>query len=360
MSYQRSSLTTLCHRRMATRTRPRDNKRPLTADNMRWENWVAIQSDYWFIYSVWLFECLTQIFFDIRPRMNIEDIDVPLPEQGSLWGAVNRSDWESFLEKQSGGQASGDSLKKILYDADVMQQVMLETDGLLRILIMVTLFVEESTELHRTKSRLAERILNPSVLARTRNPTQQFLERGIPLRLQNLIKDMDADFNLLQPKLSVSPFGGDLSGMEACLYHEIQIIRHVRLQGLYALTGWQASKADVNIAERDFTLWLNGDKPTVRKCLWHAATIFSTLYSRRHMTLWEPLCFLNGALFIWAYLMYADGKEIQAASAENALESQKALRLDRLKHEDERDTWVEHGFNGNIHVTGIGNLLTRV
>ncbi|KAI3579675.1 hypothetical protein IWW34DRAFT_850121 [Fusarium oxysporum f. sp. albedinis] len=357
MYYERSILTTLCHSRIATKAWLRGDNRVQSADGTRWETWVATQSNYWFIYSVWFFECLTQIFLDVRPHLKVEDIDVPLPEQGSLWSAGNRSDWESVLGKQPGaGKRSENSLKDILYDADTMQQVAADIHGMLRILLMVTLFVEESTEVLRTKSWLSERISNPSALARSRNPTRPFLERNTPLRLQNRIKALDADFTLLQPKLAVFPLTNNLSIMQACIYHEIHIIRHVSLQELYALTGWQASKPYVDIAERDFKLWLNGHKPTIRKCLWHAATLFSSLHSRRHMTLWEPLCFLNGATFIWAYLKYADGKTIEASSPAHTIENQKALRLDQLTNEDERNAWIEHGFNGNIHVTGIGNL----
>ncbi|CAH0043489.1 unnamed protein product [Clonostachys solani] len=303
-----------------------------------------------------VFECLSQIFFGMRPLMNIEDIDVPLPEQESAWSAVTQSDWESAIGERSGGQASKNSLKRVLYGIDSMQQVLPEVDGFIRLLLTVTLFVEENMELLRTKSWLAEGISNPSSLARSRSSTQPTLERDTPFRLQNRIKAMDADFNLLQPNFTIYPFVSDLSIMEACMYHEVHIMRHVRLEGLYALTGWQASKTYIDIAERDFKLWLHDHQPTIRKCLWHAATLLSTLHSRRHMTLWEPLCFLTRAIFLWAYLKHADSKTVQPSSSEHMIENQKALRLDRLTKADERNAWIDHGFNGNVHVTGIGNL----
>lgn len=123
MCFERSILTTLCHNRITTMTWLPDDAQPASADGLRWETWVATQSNYWLIYSAWrkcrsayfvphngtltflasVFECLSQIFFGMRPLMNIEDIDVPLPEQGSAWSAVTRSDWESALGKRPGG-----------------------------------------------------------------------------------------------------------------------------------------------------------------------------------------------------------------------------------------------------------------
>ncbi|EXA30660.1 hypothetical protein FOVG_17994 [Fusarium oxysporum f. sp. pisi HDV247] len=360
ISYERSLLTTLCYNRIATRARPRGHNLPEIIDHTQWENWVAAQSDYWFIYSVWLFECLTKIFFDIRPQMNTEDLEVPLPQTGSLWNATDRLEWvKVFKEQPRADQVSGgDSLKTALYDSDAMQKIAAGIDGLLRILLITTLFVEESVELQLAKSRLTERASNPSILARTRNPTtRQFFERDIPLRLQNRIKDMDTEFNFLQPSSHACPSADGLSIMDTCIYHKIQIIRHVHLQGLYALAGWKASKAHVDVAERDFRLWLSGPKPTIRKCVWHAAVLFSTLHSRRDMALWEPMCFLTGTMFMWAYLKYADDRVVQGSSADCVTRNQKALRLDRLTSEDEMTSWIEHGFSGDVHVTGIGNLI---
>ncbi|KAH6957485.1 hypothetical protein DER45DRAFT_569829, partial [Fusarium avenaceum] len=359
ISYERSLLTTLCYNRLATLTWPRGHSPPEIVDHIRWENWIAAQSDYQFIYSVWLFECLTKVIFDIRPHMNIEYLDVPLPEGGRLWNATDQSEWATVFKEQPRDQMSGGiSLKTALYDSDMMRKIATGTNGLLRILLTTTLFVEESVELQIAKSRFAERVSNPSILARSRNPTTwQFLERDIPLRLQNRIKDMDAEFNLLQPNMNACPSADSLSIMNACIYHKIQILRHVHLQALYALAGWKASKAHVDAAERDFRLWLSGPKPTIRKCMWHAAVLFSTLYSRRDMVLWEPMCFLTGTMFIWAYLKHADDTVVQGSSADCITGNQKALRLDRLTSEDERNAWIEHGFSGHVHVTGIGNLL---
>ncbi|KAI8651115.1 hypothetical protein NCS55_01354700 [Fusarium keratoplasticum] len=142
MCFERSILTTLCHNRITTMTWLPDDAQPASADGLRWETWVATQSNYWLIYSAWLFECLSQIFFGMRPLMNLEDIDVPLPEQGSAWSAVTRSDWESVLGKRPGGQASKKSLKKVLYDADSMQEIVPEADGFLRLLFTATLDIE--------------------------------------------------------------------------------------------------------------------------------------------------------------------------------------------------------------------------
>ncbi|KAG6979596.1 hypothetical protein FocnCong_v010716 [Fusarium oxysporum f. sp. conglutinans] len=292
--------------------------------------------------------------------MNTEDLEVPLPQTGSLWNVTDRLEWvKVFKEQPRADQVSGgDSLKTAFYDSDAMQKIAAGTDGLLRILLITTLFVEESVELQLAKLRLTERVSNPSILARTRNPTtRQFFERDIPLRLQNRIKDMDTEFNLLQPSSHACPSADGLSIMDTCIYHKIQIIRHVHLQGLYALAGWKASKAHVDVAERDFRLWLSGPKPTIRKCVWHAAVLFSTLHSRRDMVLWEPMCFLTGAMFMWAYLKYADDRVVQGSSADCVTGNQKALRLDRPTSEDEMESWIEHGFSGDVHVTGIGNLI---
>ncbi|KAJ4135276.1 hypothetical protein NW768_004898 [Fusarium equiseti] len=292
--------------------------------------------------------------------MKIEDLEVPLPQTGRLWNITDPLEWAKVFEEQPRADqvADGNSLKTALYDSGAMQKIAAGTDGLLRILLITTLIVEESFELQLAKSRPIEKVSNQSILARTRNPTtRQFFERDIPLRLQNRIKDMDTEFDLFQLSSHACPSADGLSIMETSIYHKIQIIRHVHLQGLYALVGWKASKSHVDVAERDFRLWLSGRKPTIRKCVWHAAVLFSTLHSRRDMVLWEPMCFLTGTIFIWAYLKYADDTVVQGSSGDCVTENQKALRLDRLTTKDEIKSWIEHGFSGDIHVKGIGNLI---
>jgi hypothetical protein len=153
-----------------------------------------------------------------------------------------------------------------------------------------------------------------------------------------------------------------LGGWDApdLLVHVLAILRCVPLATLYHSAGWQTDVAGTIRAKDQLRAFFRNKTTSARKCLWHAAIVYTELRKGRQFACYDSLNIWVAVCYIGSYATLGPEKPTQAPSVHrpnNRTSVQnRAIRLDKLTKRNEVEKWFNSGAEGEVHITGVGLL----
>ncbi|KAJ5417211.1 uncharacterized protein N7487_000761 [Penicillium crustosum] len=135
------------------------------------------------------------------------------------------------------------------------------------------------------------------------------------------------------------------------IHHVLSLLRVVSLHMLESFSDWQDEEADVDASRSSLKHWMENNQSIARKCLWHAACVFSALKIKQKFACHDPLCFLIAFFYIWAFDTLMVAPELEKPQASN-----KEVRFLDTR---EIQIWIAEGPNTPLNLIGVGNLTGK-
>lgn len=141
--------------------------------------------------------------------------------------------------------------------------------------------------------------------------------------------------------------------------HVLAILRCVPLVMLYQSTGWQTHKLGMARSQTHLGQFIYQNSIAARKCLWHAAIIFTELRNVRHFACYDALNLCVAVCYIWSYthLSPEARHQEQPSRGRNPTRPQcPIVRVDKLVRKLDVEEWIRSREVTETHITGVGSL----
>lgn len=139
-----------------------------------------------------------------------------------------------------------------------------------------------------------------------------------------------------------------------CSLHVLSILRHISLTAVYAFSGWEADRREIQEARTYLQNWISDDMASVRRCLWHAACVFRDLRNTSHFSCFDSFFMLIATLVIWTYCILSP--EITHRTEEVSCMHREPVRIDSFTDYESLQHWLQHCDRRKIHLAGLGIL----
>jgi len=102
-----------------------------------------------------------------------------------------------------------------------------------------------------------------------------------------------------------------VSASTSHFYDVLSILRFTKLRSIYAFSGWQANKKEIEEPRQHLATHMHDDISNARRCLIHAGAVFGSLRSGTQYGYCDPFCLLIATLYILAYVEFIIHKQEQ-------------------------------------------------
>lgn len=147
---------------------------------------------------------------------------------------------------------------------------------------------------------------------------------------------------------------------EDTLLHVLGILRRVSLKTLHRATGWQTNEDQMLRSRAKMRDFFRDRSREARRCLWHAACIFSATRSTRLLACYDTFSVMVSTCYLFCYSEFHPTSHAQGdrlSHPARSLEREPVMRLDRLHDRSSIEHWIQDATgNRPIHLTGIGLL----
>ncbi|KAK0382686.1 hypothetical protein NLU13_9782 [Sarocladium strictum] len=328
--YQKYTLVTLCR---AWGSIPCDNSLPIPLSNTpgcadrEWRRWLKAECRTRLAHCVYHFESLQYMLMQLRHSMDLSELTNSKPSNPDVWKCRNASEWAR--QEPSDGDVFSRKVQYIF----VCVEEKLTLERLLKLPLRFP-FPHDGRPRNRQRQESQSSHGTPGDVGFIR----RLVSRSADTRLRSLY-----------PQLAGEAFELESSAATDVIFPLFALLRQISLNTLHAISGWQASEEQIQVARATFSSWMKNEPAVARTCLRHAVVIFSTLRSKTHFGHYDALSLLVGALYIWAYDQLVENE------TKDAQQSQ-ILRLDKHSSEETTANWVHDVKSTYIHIPGIGIL----
>ncbi|SPQ22636.1 b6b2e5fa-6476-445c-adbd-fbbda463b2a1 [Thermothielavioides terrestris] len=333
-----------------------------------WQAWLSAESNRRLIYCVHALECLGYVFLDQPPLFNITDFVHEPPCDPALWQCQSAEEWRS---KFTGG--SGTAARQRVLDPvrDSREDSLLGVtatssppDHFRRRIRVLELYVDDRL---RSRQSRSSRMLR-SIFS---NPGEPDDERAGPLPPSSVPlspRDSPDERSFVDETIDTEAYThlGSRHPTTDLVVHVLAILRLVPLATLYRATGWQTDQAGMARAKAHMGRFFHRDRAGARKCLWHAAVIFSELRNARRFACYDALNLCVSVCYIWLYAHLAPGpprdrdrdrsQQPEGASPSAPQQRGTVIGLDKLAERRDVEKWIASGAEAEIYITGVGRL----
>jgi len=213
-----------------------------------------------------------------------------------------------------------------------------------RQIVLLTFYMEERRLTEDAKSwvftQFVSGIFPRSPLGSSCNAPNAFPNMFAPGRLQSISASVSA---------STSHF-----------YDVLSILRFTKLRSIYAFSGWQANKKEIEEARQHLATHMHDDISNARRCLIHAGAVFGSLRSGTQYGYCDPFCLLIATLYILAYVEFIIHKQKQNLNHISiGQQSIYTLCIDKHAAGSFAQSWLRKECHAQLRLGGVGLLDDR-
>lgn len=304
------------------------------------------------------------MFLDRTPLFNLTDLVAKLPCNENAWLCQTAPEWRQALKESLGMyiglRSRGNTQEDInlrfvnlaAYRTDTTSQPLLaqqlsQPTNFSTITYSLELYVEDRLRNHLLRSSQA-------LQSMFTKQGQHGCDMSAPsdASIEN-ISHLDEVIN----EQAYSQLGSRQK--QDSLVHVLAILRHIPLVKLYQATGWRTDESGMASARTYLRQFLEQNGKATRRCLWHAAMIWTDLRHAQQFACYDTLAMCVAVCFLWSFARLGPQTQIESHTIPrtNTTGSQRsAVRVDKLTQKECIRKWISTGDDAGIYITGIGHL----
>lgn len=344
----------MCYDMLSRRGIERTSQEGTLTLREEWAGWLATEEETRLLCCVYMLQCIHFFFTGIPTDFSLFDISQQVPCPSRIWYSTDIKDWKS---KQMELQA----VRLQPEASEGARTPETDSDPFLSKINLLALYVNEKN-LERQQHTSRRVIKSFGSHLRAMSPRIS----NAPVR-HSFIEDKNASIDnpLLDESIDHIVFLTREPGRcHGSLPHILAILRCISLRTLFAGTGWQTDTTQMTEMKTKFREFLERDGPQSRKCLWHAACIFKSVQTTRHLACYDMFSVGVATCYIILYMElrrmeFPSSQTISDAylgSCAAAAPPRRIVRLDQISNREDVQHWVRSGGDTDIHLTNVGIL----
>ncbi|KAJ5031983.1 hypothetical protein J3E73DRAFT_420055 [Bipolaris maydis] len=350
--HQRHMLISMCYNMVFRTDTERAGQESALTLSEEWAAWLASEEETRLIYCTHMLVCIYFLFTDISADFSLFDVSLKMPCSSNIWYSKDIEDWK--LKRMH-----LEAVRSHLRASQEVPQPEADCDPFLSKMSLLALYIDEK---NIKKQRLASRLAMNSFGSYLRAMSPRISKT--PSR-HPFIENEDAGFEnvLLHESIDHVAFLTSEPGRcHGSLPHVLAILCSISLRTLFAGTGWRSDTAQMTGFKTKFREFLERNETRSRKCLWHAACIYKSVQTSRHLASYDVFSVGVAVCYILLYieLRKVESKPSQISADTNLGPSYTArrriVRLDQLTSREDVENWAKTGGDTDIHLTNVGIL----
>ncbi|WPB02229.1 uncharacterized protein RHO25_006863 [Cercospora beticola] len=327
LQHHRSLLVTTC-RKLAAKPPAVDPDQSLDS---AWKQWALLEQERRYVATVWNFECLQYVTFDMPPTMDTGELTSTFPCHERLWSCSTAAEWQQELEKDHTSQSS---IAAVISQGPVTSTVVKELSDAAFLQVLLTLLVA-----HKRLTETYAIWIKPRINANDRSDGSV------------IHKYLDADMERFEENAHTRPRGDfEVS------FHLMSILRFTPFSNLCIASGLRPGRQTQSQAIHELTGILSGDEARARITLLYAGRLYSHFRAVRSVPRCDLQAFLAASLYIWAWVKLVAPERDASAEESRRASPGESIRVDQGFESSLAQRWITHSTGCRPQLAGVGVL----